>query len=57
MKSQMASNDYIPSEHGGVDFLTKIKQKPLFSEPNYFKSVFISGDDVDKEEAERLKKI
>ena len=52
MQQQMKSNDYIPAEHGGLDFLTKIKNKETFSERNYFKSVFISGDDMVKEEAE-----
>ena len=32
--------------------MTKIKQQPLFSDRNYFKSVFISGDSIEKEEEE-----
>lgn len=52
----MKSNDYIPAEHGGLDFLTKIKNKETFSERKYFKSVFISGDDMVKEEAEVKKR-
>ena len=55
-KVMLQSNDYNPAEHGGLDFMTKIKQQPLFSERNYFKSVFISGESIEKEEQEWRKK-
>ena len=47
---------YNPAEHGKADFYSKVKNKTTFSDPSYFKTVFISGDDMVKEMAELKQK-
>lgn len=45
---------FVPGENGMPDFQSKIKvQRSTFSAPDYFKTVFISGDDMVKEQAEQ----
>ena len=47
---------YNPAEYGKADFYSKVKNKPVFSDPSYFKTVFISGEDMVKEMAELKQK-
>ena len=48
---------YRPSDHGKEDFYSKVKSKnQTFSDPSYFNTVFISGDDMVKEMAELKQK-
>ena len=48
---------YRPSDHGKEDFYSKVKGKnQTFSDPSYFNTVFISGDDMVKEMAELKQK-
>ena len=47
---------YNPAEHGKPDFYSKVKNVQTFSDPSYFKTVFISGDDMVKEMAELKQK-
>ena len=47
---------YSPAEHGKPDFYSKVKNVQTFSDPSYFKTVFISGDDMVKEMAELKQK-
>jgi len=50
---RMKGFQYVPSLYGKPDFLSKVKaQRPTFSEEEYFKTVFISGDDMVKELAQ-----
>lgn len=44
---------YKPAEHGKVDFYAKVKPpQATFAHPSTFNTVFISGDDMVKQEAE-----
>lgn len=54
----MKGFDYKPEDHGKPDFQSKIKiaGNQYFSEKEFFKTVFISGDDMVKEEMEMRKK-
>lgn len=48
---------YVPEDHGKPDFQSKIKLvRGTFSHPDYFKTVFISGDDMVKELAQEKQK-
>ena len=40
-------------EAGKEDFYSKVRSKAAFSDPSYFKTVFISGADMVKEMAEQ----
>ena len=42
---------YRPQDYDKDDFYSKVKNKQTFSDPSYFKTVFISGDDMVKEMA------
>lgn len=47
---RMKGYQYKPEDHGKVDFQSKIKVvRSTFGEADYFKTVFISGDDMVKE--------
>jgi hypothetical protein len=46
---------YDPAEHGGLDFRSPNKKYPPFSQPDYFKSVFVAGGDAEKEYEDYLK--
>ena len=49
-KQKLKGFQYVPGENGKPDFQSKIKQqRATFSAPDYFKTVFISGDDMVKE--------
>ena len=53
-KMRMKGFQYVPSLYGKPDFLSKVKaQRPTFSEGEYLKTVFISGDDMVKELAQQ----
>jgi len=53
----MKGFQYVPGQNGKPDFQSKIKsQGPTFSDKDYFKTVFISGDDMVKEIAEQKQK-
>lgn len=52
MKIKMKSFAYVPSEHGGKDFLAKVQGVESFSDQQYFKTVFASGGDLLSEEAD-----
>ena len=45
-----------PLDEGKTDFLSKVKTSVTFSDPSYFKTVFISGDDMMREMAELKRK-
>mmetsp|Transcript_39149 Transcript_39149/g.51211 ORF Transcript_39149/g.51211 Transcript_39149/m.51211 type:complete len:197 (+) Transcript_39149:2776-3366(+) len=47
---------YNPEDDGKPDFYSKVKNQQTFSDPAYFKTVFISGDDMVKEMAELKQK-
>ena len=47
---------YRPADYGKDDFYSKVKNKQTFSDPSYFKTVFISGDDMVKEMAMQKQK-
>ena len=52
-KAQLKGFQYVPGANGKPDFQSKVKaQGATFSKKDYFKTVFISGDDMVKEEAE-----
>jgi len=51
-KAHVKSMQYRPEDHGKDDFYSKVKNKKNFSDPSYFTTVFISGDDMLKEMAE-----
>ncbi len=55
-KRQAKNAQYRPQDHGKVDFQSKVKNIQNFSDPSYFKTVFISGDDMVKEMAEMKQK-
>jgi hypothetical protein len=40
MKVKMKSFAYVPKENGGRDFNLILQEKPTFSSPDYFKTVF-----------------
>ena len=53
----MKGFQYVPGESGKPDFQSKIRsQGPTFSDADYFKTVFISGDDMVKEMAAQKQK-
>lgn len=53
----MKGFQYDPAAYGKPDFQSKIKVvRETFSHPDYFKTVFISGDDMVKELAEMKQK-
>lgn len=58
-KARMKGFEYNPEDHGKPDFQSKIKlaANQYFSGDEFFKTVFISGDDMVKEEAEAKKKL
>ena len=51
-KAKRMDAQYVPADYGKADFYSKVKNKATFSDPTYFKTVFISGDDMVKEMAE-----
>ena len=56
-KQRLKGFQYVPGQNGKADFQSKIKsQGPTFSDADYFKTVFISGDDMVKEIAEQKQK-
>ena len=56
-KKRMQGFAFVPGENGKPDFQAKVKsQRPTFSKKEYFNTVFISGDDMVKEEAEMRQK-
>ena len=58
-KQQLKGHDFIPGENGKPDFQSKVKARhTTLSHPDYFKTVFISGEEqMRQEEADRLKEI
>lgn len=50
-KAQKMGLVYRPQDYDKDDFYSKVKNKQTFSDPSYFKTVFISGDDMVKEMA------
>lgn len=40
---------FVPEEHGKPDFYTNFRCPSTFADPSFFKTVFISGDDMVKE--------
>jgi hypothetical protein len=53
-KKLLKGNHFVPGINGKPDFYAKVKaQRPTFSKRDYFKTVFISGDDMVKELAEQ----
>lgn len=58
-KTKLKSAVYRPEDYGKQDFQSKVKQQHqqgTFSDPSFFKTVFISGEDMVKEmEADRQK--
>lgn len=53
----MKGYQFVPGEHGKPDFQSKVKAPgETFSNKDYFKTVFISGDDMVKEEQEMKQK-
>lgn len=55
-KRQKQGALYRPQDDGKADFQSKVKNVKNFSDPSYFKTVFISGDDMVKEMAEMKQK-
>ena len=56
-KEKLKGFQYVPADYGKADFQSKIKiVRDTFSHPDYFKTVFISGDDMVKELAEQKQK-
>lgn len=53
MKAQKTGMQYRPQDEGKEDFYSKVKNRNTFSDANYFKTVFISGDDMVKEMAQQ----
>lgn len=49
MKSKQKNFTYDPKDHAGLDFHTQFKTPTTFSPRAYFKSVFVSGGDAEKE--------
>ena len=52
MKEQLQGKKWRPEDEGKEQFKNKVKGGDSFSDPSYFKTVFISGDDMVKEMAE-----
>lgn len=52
-KRQLQDAQYRPEDDGKPDFYSKVKNTKTFSDASYFKTVFISGDDMVKEMAEQ----
>jgi len=42
----MVGHKFVPGDVGKVDFQSKVKNMQTFSDPTYFKTVFISGEDM-----------
>jgi|TARA_B110000285_G_C15121203_1_gene617253 hypothetical protein len=56
-KMKLKGFQYVPGQNGKPEFQAKVKaQRATFSERGYFNTVFISGDDMVKEEAEQKQK-
>lgn len=55
-KRQLQDAQYRPEDDGKPDFYSKVKNTKTFSDASYFKTVFISGDDMVKEMAEQKQK-
>lgn len=56
-KQKLKATIYKPEDDGKQDFQSKVKsQGSTFSDPSYFKTVFISGDDMVKEMQELKQK-
>ena len=47
---------YKPEDEGKRDFVNKIKGVQTFSDPHFFKTVFVSGDDMVAEEKQLKQK-
>ena len=48
-KRKLKGQQYRPQDHGKVDFQSKVQNVETFSDPSFFNTVFISGDDMVKE--------
>ena len=55
-KQKLKGQQYRPQDHGKADFQSKVQNVDTFSDPSYFNTVFISGDDMVKEMAELKQK-
>lgn len=49
MRVRLKDALYRPEDEGKPDFIGKVRGTATFSDRNYFKTVFISGDDMDAE--------
>lgn len=54
-KKKLKNFGYDPNQHGGLDFVSAKLTPKLFSDPDYFKSVFVSGGDAEREHEEFVK--
>ena len=52
----MEKKDYRPEDDGKPGFVQKIKGVTTFSDNKFFKTVFVSGDDMVAEEKEMKQK-
>jgi len=58
-KTKLSSAVYNPEDYGKKDFQSKVKakhQQGTFSDPSFFKTVFIAGEDMVKEMEEDKQK-
>lgn len=56
-KNMLSKKDYNPQDDGKPVFLSRVaSQHQTFSKPGYFNTVFISGDDMEKEMAQAKKR-
>ena len=53
LKTTTKAMQFDPQAAGKEDFYSKVKCKPAFSDPSYFKTVHISGEDMVREMAEQ----
>lgn len=49
-RNQLADKGYRPEDDGKADFIKKVKGVSTFSDAKFFKTVFVSGDDMVAEE-------
>jgi hypothetical protein len=55
-KAVLNGKQYHPADEGKPEFQSKVKGPKDFSDPAFFKTIFISGQDMDKEIAEERKR-
>ena len=55
-KNKLKKQQYKPADDGKPDFASKVPNVQTFSDPSYFNTVFISGDDMVKEMQELKQK-